>query len=532
MESVAGGLEGTVQNLQDQVQDLLVLAESSRRILVAPDVESIARECFAALQRIAPKAGRALYLRTEDGLDFACQLAEGCGVPKGELISVPLDVIDWVCEKRRHTMLQVPGGGMRVVLPLATRREVAGLLELSMPGGEEAFSPKLLEELQVLCGQTAAAVQNVTLLSALLRERRALGRTSAFLNNVLEGINHGIVALDAAGLITVMNRNAGSMLGVEAAQIQGRSYRELLDPEVVKVLDALVEQTRVQGFAMDQQMPKRNEQGIDLTLAVGATALQNPEGAAGVILVFRDMTATKELERLRALDQMKSQFVSNVSHELRPPLTSIKAYTEALAGMVEGEMPQKFLKVVDGEADRLLGMIEDLLNVSRIESGKFKLAWDAVDVREVVEAILAVSKVQSDRHQIVVKVDDAVPASVPMDRNKMKEVLINLVNNAVKYSPEGGEVRLEVTRQEGNLRMDVVDHGMGLSPEDQKRLFQQFFRTDQAQAAQIRGTGLGLAITKGIVEAHGGTIRVASPGVGKGSTFTVLLPIRGSLPTA
>ena len=122
MEVAAGGLEGAVQNLQDQVQDLLVLAESSRRILVAPDLEGIAKECFAALQRIAPRAARALYLRTEDGLDFACQLAEGCGAAKGELISVPLDVIDWICEKRHHTILRAPGGGTQLLLPLATRQ--------------------------------------------------------------------------------------------------------------------------------------------------------------------------------------------------------------------------------------------------------------------------------------------------------------------------------------------------------------------------------------------------------------------------
>ena len=519
-------LEDTLRNLHDQVQDLLGLSETARRILTAPDPGAIVSECFAALQRIAPKAARALYLKTEDGLDFACHGAEGRTLQKGSLIAAPLDVIDWVCQQRRITT-----HADATLVPLVAGNEVVGLLELILPSEGGAPSQKLLDELQVLCGQTAAALQNTLLRDRLETERRALARTGAFLSDILESINHGIITLDEAGRVAMINRNAGSMLRVDTSALKGLGYREAFGPEVVRVLDGIVEQTRAQGFAMDQQMIQKDEEGNEITLGVGGTALLDAQAqAAGVIVICRVMTATKELERLRALDQMKSQFVSNVSHELRTPLTSIKAYTDALAGMVEGEMPQKFLKVVDEESDRLLGMIEDLLNVSRIESGKFKLQCEPVNVGELVESILALSKVQSERHRIVTSVASSVPASVSMDKNKMKEVLINLVNNAIKYSPDGGEVRLDARFEEGNLRLDVADQGMGLSAENQKKLFQMFFRTEQAQAAQIRGTGLGLAITKGIVEAHGGVIRVASEGEGKGSTFSVILPVRTGLP--
>ncbi len=524
----------TAENLREQIQDLLALEEASRRIQTADGIGAILAETGAALQRIVPKAGRAVYLRTEDGIDFLCHLSAGASGVPGSLISLPLDVVDWVCQERRHSMIPGAGGRAVALLPLLVGQEVVGLMELSLPEGSgagEALTQKLLAELQYLCGQSAASLLNAVLKARVEAERLALERTGAFLNDILESVNHGILALDPEGRISLVNQNAGSMLQVEAAELKGKPYREAFGEDFVRLLDSLVEQVGVQGFAMDQQLVRKELDGAELSLGIGGTPLMDAKGhPVGTLVICRDMTASKELDRLRALDQMKSQFVSNVSHELRTPLTSIKAYTDAVSGMVTDDTAKHFLKVVDEEADRLLGMIEDLLNVSRIESGKFRLRWEDVDVRAMVQTILELSRVQSQRHNILTSVADAVPATVPMDKNKMKEVLINLVNNAIKYAPDGGDVTVAVQMEEGNLRMDVTDQGMGLSAENQKKLFQMFFRTDQAQASQIRGTGLGLAITKGIVEAHGGAIRVSSEGEGKGSTFTVVMPVRSSAP--
>ena len=524
--------DATVRNLQEQIEALLALGEGARRIQTAEGVEGILAETSALLQRLVPKAGRAIYLRTEDGADFLCRHSTVASAEPGSLISLPLDQVDWVCQERRHSMLPEADGRAVALLPLAAGAEVMGLLELDLPaGGGEALSQELLSELQQVCGQAAASLLNAALRGRLEAESRALERTGAFLNDILESVNHGILALDPDGRVSLVNQNAGTMLRVDAAALKGHPYREAFPEDLVRLLDSLMEQVRVQGFALDQQLLRKGEEGGEIALGVGGTPLLDAKGRpVGTLVICRDMTASKELERLRALDQMKSQFVSNVSHELRTPLTSIKAYTDAVSGMVTDDTAKHFLKVVDEEADRLLGMIEDLLNVSRIESGKFRLQWEEVDVRAMAQSILELSKVQSERHRILVSLAEGVPAAVPMDKNKMKEVLINLVNNAVKYSPDGGDVTLGIRMEEGNLRIDVSDQGMGLSPENQRKLFQMFFRTEQAQASQIRGTGLGLAITKGIVEAHGGAIRVSSEGEGKGSTFTVVMPIRPSAP--
>jgi signal transduction histidine kinase len=286
-----------------------------------------------------------------------------------------------------------------------------------------------------------------------------------------------------------------------------------------------VEETFSQGFALERQVMQVTSSGLELPLAVSTSLLRDERGnVSGIIIILRDMTATKELERMRKLDQMKSQFVANVSHELRTPLTSIRAYTEALKDMAGDEMQRSFLEVIESESDRLLYLIEDLLNLSRIESGRLQLNLEMTAPSLIVEEIMGLSKLHSDKHRLMMEIEPDLPEML-MDKEKMKEVVINLVSNAIKYSPDGGEVRIKLYLDEGNLRLDVIDQGIGIPKEMRKKIFEQFFRVDSSMTAEIGGTGLGLAIVKSIVEAHGGVIKVESE-VGKGSTFSVLLPVR------
>jgi two-component system OmpR family sensor kinase len=236
------------------------------------------------------------------------------------------------------------------------------------------------------------------------------------------------------------------------------------------------------------------------------------------------MTASRELDRLRKLDTMKSEFVANVSHELKTPLTSIKAYTEALLDMATEEQMKAFLKVIDEESDRLLFLINDLLNVSRIQSGKIKMHFTLTPPRSIVDEILNISKVNSEKHKLVIEIADGLP-EVMLDKEKLKEVMINLISNAIKYSPQGGDVNLRMKMDESNLRIEVQDHGIGIAKEHQSKLFEAFYRVDSSHTAAIPGTGLGLTIVKAITEHHGGRCWFESD-VGKGTTFFLLIPAR------
>jgi signal transduction histidine kinase len=225
---------------------------------------------------------------------------------------------------------------------------------------------------------------------------------------------------------------------------------------------------------------------------------------------------------------MKDEFVSVVSHELRTPLTSIKGYVDLLvAGGVGSldELQREFLGIVKENADRLVGLINDLLDISRIESGKVELHRAAVPLQPLVESV-----VQSLRPQLKAKeqtIRTNVPGDLPpafCDQARVLQILTNLLSNAHKYTPAGGTIDVCAAHQGAYLRIDVRDDGVGLSPEDQAQLFNKFFRAKNQLAIEVGGTGLGLAITRYLVEMQGGEISVRSA-LGSGSTFSFTLPL-------
>jgi len=425
-------------------------------------------------------------------------------------------VVDYVFEESKPPT--VPhGAGFITVFPMRAQQRRVGVLVLDVTGMAEEAARMNPEPVNVLADQAAIILQNVQVVS------RSLGE-SALLGNILDSITNGIVTLDLESRITRMNRNAMAMLEV-SGDVVGRPYSEVLLPAVVGAVRELLNETHHHGYAMEKMVEARLPSGLELYLAVSTSLLRDDKFLPfGTIIILRDMTASHELDRLRKLDQMKSEFVANVSHELKTPLTSIKAYTEALLEMARDEQTKSFLRVIDEESDRLLYLINDLLNVSRIQSGKLKLHFQPTYPRLIVDQIMNISKVQSADHTLEIQVDESLPEML-LDREKMKEALINLVSNAIKYSPRGGTVWIRMRRDASNLRIEVQDQGIGIPEEHQKNLFQAFFRVDSSHTAEISGTGLGLVIVKAIVEHHGGKIWVESR-PGSGTTFFILIPIR------
>ena len=233
------------------------------------------------------------------------------------------------------------------------------------------------------------------------------------------------------------------------------------------------------------------------------------------------------VQQLRNLDQAKSDFVSSVSHELRTPLTSIRGYVEMLidgdAGELDAEQ-QQMLGVVERNADRLLALIEDLLTLSRIESGSFRVAPAPDRLGEITEGLLAemVAQPSAQGVQLVGEIESDLPP-VLGDAGQLERVLMNLLSNAIKFSPDGGRVVVRASVDGDEVVLEVSDEGMGIPMDEQEKLFSRFFRSSAAQERAIQGTGLGLVIVKSIVENHHGRIDVRSL-PGDGTTFTVRLP--------
>ncbi|MBI5360768.1 MAG: PAS domain S-box protein [Planctomycetes bacterium] len=513
------------KSLQEYVNEITSVSEVAKKILAARDPDEILSLFFSALTDYLNAGKFQLFLFNDEKMDFAPQ--RDPDKPGAFCPVIPHEIINWLITEKKSTTIPLKDSELITVVPLMVREELVGILCIDTSQIGDEMNRQFIDVLEALASETAAALINVQLYKQLEKQFLDLASTKTYLLNILESINNGIITLNTTGEISQINKNASMMLEISMDDTLKHNIKDVFKhkPDLLGMMETTVSETLNCGFIMEKQYAHINSMGTELPLAISTSLLRDDNmQTIGIIVIFRDMTASKELERLRHLDQLKSQFVANVSHELRTPLTSIRAYTEALLDMGGDETQVQFLNVVDSESERLLSLIEDLLNVSRIESGKLTLKMDPVNPAVLVEEIMGVSKVQSAKHKLVTKIADNLPEMV-LDKNKMKEVLINLVSNAIKYSPDGGNVTVAMCLDGGNLHIDVSDQGIGIAKEHLKQVFDQFFRVDSSLTAKIAGTGLGLAITKSIVEAHGGAVTIDSE-VGKGTTFTVIIPVR------
>jgi signal transduction histidine kinase len=243
--------------------------------------------------------------------------------------------------------------------------------------------------------------------------------------------------------------------------------------------------------------------------------------------VQREADRTAELAAAAQSAKEKDQFVSQISHELRTPLTSIRGFLAILldddADRVSAAERDDYLGVIDRNANRLLRLVEDLLFVARIDEGRFVLDKTDFDLVEVLAEVVEAARPHADKRQIELRDQSETKLRLLGDRDRVAQVIDNLLSNALKFTPEGGEVTVEIARTNGNARLVVADTGVGMRRDEIGQLFERFYRTDAATAQAVQGSGLGLSICKAIVEAHGGTI-TADSRIGLGTTLTIELP--------
>jgi two-component system phosphate regulon sensor histidine kinase PhoR len=263
-----------------------------------------------------------------------------------------------------------------------------------------------------------------------------------------------------------------------------------------------------------------NGKGCQIS-AVAAPIRKRDGSMLGVVIVFRDVSREREIER------MKADFVSSISHELRTPLTSIKAYTATV--LRDPDMDDKtrndFLAIVDEESNRLAKLIEDLLEISRIESGTIELTQERVDIVPIIDHVSVALKALADKKEIQLETDingEELP-HIQGDASKIESVITNLVNNAIKFTPEQGKVKISAEHQGEELVIRVSDSGIGIPKTDLLKIFDRFYRVYRP-GTEIQGTGLGLAIVKQIITMHNGRVEVDSE-EGEGTTFTIFLPL-------
>jgi two-component system phosphate regulon sensor histidine kinase PhoR len=345
---------------------------------------------------------------------------------------------------------------------------------------------------------------------AELREQSQ--RTAALFDRMVEGL----IVVDAGGRIRVANKAAAELFGFEPAAV-GRTILEATrHHEVAAVVARLDRELEVLGHEL-----RIDSMGAPRFLQVNALALRDAEGASdGAIVVFHDLT------RLRQLEGVRQEFVANVSHELRTPLSLIKSATETL---IEGAKDDpaalsRFLQIIDKHANRLALLIDDLLLLSTLDSGGLRLNRQPVPLRTTVQDAIDDLQVRALARDVTLV--NSVPGSLVAlaDSDRMRQVISNLLDNAIKYGRAGGRTAVEGrVLPSGRIEILVVDDGPGIPRESQERIFERFYRVDKARSREQGGTGLGLAIVKHVVQAHGGDVRIESE-PGNGSAFILTLP--------
>ena len=268
---------------------------------------------------------------------------------------------------------------------------------------------------------------------------------------------------------------------------------------------------------------EREVRGRILNVLLAPFDRESPEG--GVLAVIHDVTEQ------RKTDELRKEFVANVSHELRTPLTNIRSYAETLADS-EGELPpeteQSFLNVILSETDRMTGLVQDLLTLSRFDSGKSELSRTDCDLSAMLEETVRAVKLDAEKHghTLSLNMEDGLP-HICADRERILQVLMNVVANAIKYTPDGGRIEISAGRKEKAVWIEVADNGIGIPPEEGNRIFERFYRVDKARSRESGGTGLGLSIAKEIVDRHQGTIGIVEKDT-PGLTIRIELPIEGT----
>ncbi len=520
----------------DQLQDFLrsqPAADGSVLAIFGEDSKTVASSALPKLELILPEIVQAQETGKGHHFRMRSRITEdeprpeeetfGCVAQKADIEGV--EKIFWISEPSNHIATHANGvlpfiwglsaasaamvGLIAFMFDRAIRRARAKVAQVARSIGKSKF-----EAVDALRGNEdwfdLRSIFKKTA-SRIRKRERAMKSGQRRSEIVLGSMIEGVLAIDPTGNVMLINSAAESMLGLESSDPIGRKLLDLIRmPELVEAVERTQlsrrnSETEIQTY----REPKR-------TLSVRVAPLKNTD-KPGVAMVLQDVTA------LRALERIRTDFVANVSHELKTPLASIRAYAETLkmGAINDGEKGLAFVEQIEKQADVLNSQIQDLLELARVESGKASFCLDNVRLNEAaadcIDQFDEVAKIKEVKLKFNSHASDPI---IVADPNSVQVVLTNLISNAIAYTPAGGNVTVDISFDNRFGIVKVIDDGIGISSEHQSRVFERFYRVDKARSREAGGTGLGLAIVKHLVQAFDGSVELTSQ-IGKGSTFEV-----------
>jgi two-component system phosphate regulon sensor histidine kinase PhoR len=520
-------LQPLVRKLAQATRCRVTLIDRSGAVLADSDVET---PRLASLENHAgrPEVREALEGRSsysmrwsstlgEDLLYAAAPIAAGAGVAR---VAMPLTEVRKRVNETRQAIAYVSLGMLFLAvvavfwLSRSVTRPVDEMSRVANKLTEADYSVRVRNLGNDELGQLG---RTLNLLAGKIQATvTELSREKSQLSTILSHIVEAVIAISADGRVMAVNPSFSALFGLDAEAAAGKpSIEAVRHAPLNALLTAVLRERRAHVEEVSVFTPEER------LFEAQAVPLSEEGRPAGALLVLHDIT------RLRRLEQVRREFVANVSHELRTPLASIKGFAETLRdGAVDDTAHRmEFIEAIEKDAERLTALVDDLLDLSAIESGQRRLALEPVSIIEEARKAAAGLQPLAKRSGVTIKIEDASDLPpVQSDRAQLGQVLRNLLDNAVKFNRTGGTVTVTATVSGAQMVLSVSDTGTGIPPEDLPRLFERFYRVDKARSREIGGTGLGLSIVKHIAESHGGSVEVLSR-LGEGSIFRVRLPL-------
>ena len=436
-------------------------------------------------------------------------------------------LLDWAMESDSASVVPVEDAELihrdvrsMLLIPVHGRQKALGCVLVWGDLDATESNPLLLQSLDVLSKAFGGIVENISL-------TQRYQRTANMLDDIIESVPHAVLAVSADDCVIACNRNAEFLFDFKRAFVLGEPLGDILPPKVAAAMEALsiaaISGSEEIDHELDYTLPNEGK----ITMGISTSQLHDKDGRVrGVLFICRDMTLSREVQKLRELDQMKNEFVHTVSHELKTPLTAIMGGSEILCEDKDQftEQQNQILDIIVENAYRLKELINDLLDLSRLETGRLSLDCLPCDLDSIALEVACMFAGNKNSCDVTIDTPEQMPV-INGDPDKLKQVFQNLISNAVKYSPDGGAVNVSFEWDDKGVTAAVTDHGIGMPGEQLPFIWDKFYRVDSSTTSNIEGTGLGLAIARHIIELHGGTVSVTSE-PGCGSTFTFTVPIK------
>lgn len=407
-----------------------------------------------------------------------------------------------------------------ICAPLVIKGRVIGVINANNRSDSARFGRDELDILSALAGFTALTIENARLFSASENIR-------ARMENIVECLNVAVFTLNLKRKITLTNARFEHLLGLEHGAADGLGIDKVLpEPLLAKIVELFPETVRYRVETRSEMEFESREKGrIPLEIRLSALA-DATEKVDGVLVTIIDISMRREVDELRRIDEMKSSFISVVSHELRTPLTAIKGAVNLLGGgMSQGisEQQMALVKIVQNNEERLARLVSDLLDMAHIQNSTLTVVKKPTDLKSLVEHCIGKMRMAALAKGIEIE-EEIGPVSAPLDQERMKQAIMHLLDNALKFTPKAGKIFVSAGQEGGGAFIRIRDTGCGISPDSLGRLFTRFFQEEHPLTRKAGGTGIGLFMVKSIVELHGGQITVESTS-GAGAEFLIKLPV-------